>query len=603
MTIYTDGAVIRRGQTLEEFQTPLGDYLGAKFDQALDANPLNLATDNRELSQAQDNVVGDYADPLTGFALGELNVTPKPRITADEVRARSEEAGVKVDVPEGGLTSEALDILIARRKKQAAYNDAIERSPFGLRSFAGFGVQLGASLLDPLNIGLAFVPVVGQARYAGMIAKAGGAAGRAGVRVGIGAAEGAVGVAAFEPLAYTMHQSLQDDYSALDSLINIGFGSALGGGLHVVGGATKDAMLGRWWEPSIPPAPRIEETTVKLDGVDYTKYDAPTFQRMQELPASPDGIPAARFDPNSAAAVTEAVSPQTREAALRTAVAQAIDGRSVDIDPIIRADSKSDAPALTSKSSTLLREWIYKTLQPNALRGKNANKDAINRIERRAAGIDDGSPARKGNEIYDYELRDVRLSQLIPTQFGEDALNDSSRYTADSIRSAKSIDEIRAEDVLPILLSPDGRVLDGNHRFTAAKLNDEQTIPALVPVRKGTGKVSNIEQYLNPSKVSRDPVDIASAVKRQSSPDSVRVADPKASEAATERLATAPKSEALADAEAELARVMNNLNELYVPVEQADVMLRDLKPYDDAIKSSEELGRAARAAAICDLRA
>lgn len=257
MTIYTDGAVIRRGQTLEEFQTPLGDYLGAKFDQALD-NPLNLATDNRALSQAQDNVVGDYADPLTGFALGELKVTPKPRITADEVRARSEEAGVKVDVPEGGLTSEALDILIARRKRQQVQNDAINRSETGARSFAGFGVQLGASLLDPLNIGLAFVPVVGQARYAGMIAKAGGAAGRAGVRVGVGAAEGAAGVAAFEPFAFAMHKSLQDDYSALDSLINIGFGSALGGGLHVVGGAAKDAFLGQWWKPNIPPAPLPE---------------------------------------------------------------------------------------------------------------------------------------------------------------------------------------------------------------------------------------------------------------------------------------------------------------------------------------------------------
>lgn len=590
MPIYTDGPIIRQNQTLEEFETPLGDYLGAKFEQALDFNPLNLAADARRFREAQDNVVGNYADPFTGFALGELKVQPKPRISADEIKLKSEQAGVQIDIPAEGLTAEATDILIERRRRQMIQNDAINRSPDGARSFAGFGVQLGASLLDPLNIGLAFVPVVGQARYVGMLAKAGSATGRAGVRVGIGAAEGAAGVAAFEPFAYKMHQSLQDDYSALDSLINIGFGSALGGGLHVVGGATKDAMLGRWWEPSIPPAPKIEETTVKLDGVDYTKYDAPTFQRMQELPAAADGIPAARFDPNSAAAVTEAVSPQTREAALRTAVAQAIDGRAVDIEPVIRADASSNARQIDLPA---FKQWFAESKvvdeagEPIVVyHGTTKNFDTF------SPESHFGTKAQ-ANSILSYNQRIAEGSQsVVPAYL--------------SIKKPKRLEDAQGVDWSAEVAKAKAEGYDGIVYQNWGEFDpDVNGMPrdsyvAFEPTQIKSA-IGNSGAFDPNSGSLTDQ--IQSSMKRQTSPESVRVADPKASEAATERLATAPKSESLADAEAELARVMTDLQELYVPVEQADVMLRDLKPFDDAIKSSEELGRAARAAAICDLRA
>ena len=42
-------------------------------------------------------------------------------------------------------------------------------------------------LLDPLNIASAFVPVVGEARYANLLARAASPLGRAGVRAGVGA--------------------------------------------------------------------------------------------------------------------------------------------------------------------------------------------------------------------------------------------------------------------------------------------------------------------------------------------------------------------------------------------------------------------------------
>ncbi len=258
MAILTDGVVKRSNQTLEEFEPSFSEYLGAKWDEATDFNPLSVIDDAQELNRAQYDI--QNVSPAASFGGVDLQSTPRPRLSKDEILAKSQAAGVELEIPEDGLSVEATDFLIDRRVRQRKYQDVINRSEFGSRSAAGFGVQIAASFLDPLNIGLAFVPVIGPARYEMLLAKQSGALGRAGIRAGIGAAEGAAGVAVFEPLNISYHQKLQDDYSALDSLINIGFGSAFGGGLHVAGGAIKDAYLGKWWEPAINPAPSKEVT-------------------------------------------------------------------------------------------------------------------------------------------------------------------------------------------------------------------------------------------------------------------------------------------------------------------------------------------------------
>ncbi|WP_435310639.1 hypothetical protein [Primorskyibacter sedentarius] len=94
-------------------------------------------------------------------------------------------------------------------------------------------------------------------------------------RFGRGAIEGAAGAALVEPVVLAAARQEQADYDMTDSLINVAFGSVFGGGLHVAGGAIGD-------------------------------YLART-------------------------------RPVVREQALRTAVAQAVDGRPVDVDPILRA--------------------------------------------------------------------------------------------------------------------------------------------------------------------------------------------------------------------------------------------------------------------------
>lgn len=554
MPINAGNVVIQQGDVLEDFQTPLSDYLGAKFGEAWDSNPVSMGLDYKDFKVA--------------------NMAAAPRLPRPDIEKRAKEAGVKIEIPEEGLSEQATTLLINRRKTQMAREDAINRSPGGARSVAGFGVSLGASLLDPLNIGAAFVPVVGEARYASMIAKAASPLARIGVRAGVGALEGGVGIAAFEPFNYGMHQTLQDDYSAMDSIVNIGFGSLLGGGLHVVGGAFKDHVLGKWWEPDIP-SPRPEEPHL-TNALETPNPHLSELTPHTEAINAPEPIvrePA----PNSAEAMATRVSPQTREAAMRTAVGQLMDGRTVDVEPVVMADPVAqELRNLSPQQIMHINEFgtndpfIYhlsssKDVQSFADNGINPSKEGMGGPGVYMANTPDATQYH--TMLDEGTLFRVNKSEMIE-RFGKYQDGGKLEYDPSS-----------------------GEILLGG---------DTKVPPDLIEV-----KINGEWKHLIPrqERANVEPsYDLQSSVERQTSVESVRVADPEASAAATERLKAAPKSENLKDAEAELERVMTDLQERFVPVEDAAQIFAELKPYDDAIKASEELSRAARAAAICDLR-
>ena len=100
------------------------------------------------------------------------------------------------------------------------------------------------------NIGASFVPIYGQLRFARSIAKAKsmGVKRRQGftrARATRGVVEGAVGATLVEPIVYGVAQKVQADYGLADSLLNITFGTILGGGLHVGAGKLRDINTAR----------------------------------------------------------------------------------------------------------------------------------------------------------------------------------------------------------------------------------------------------------------------------------------------------------------------------------------------------------------------
>lgn len=114
-------------------------------------------------------------------------------------------------------------------------------TPGVLPTAARLGVGFLVQAVDPLNVASAFIPVLGEARFARL-------AGKIGVtpaRLTRGGLEGAVGAAVVEPLVYLQAQSEMADYDAYDSLLNIAFGTALGGGLHAGFGKVSDWIRGQ----------------------------------------------------------------------------------------------------------------------------------------------------------------------------------------------------------------------------------------------------------------------------------------------------------------------------------------------------------------------
>lgn len=244
MTLFLDGGPpVRTNPVLEEFDTPFESYVRARAEDQYMNNFMQTGTFANELARDKAIQPGDVTVLQPQGEFGGVEEVPAPaRLDAATAQARLKEADVKFTVPETGMSEQVLNDLIERKRRQKVLEDSINRHPVGAGSLVGVGAMLAAGILDPFNVAAGFVPVVGETRYAAMLAGASGGLGRAVVRAGVGAAEGGVGMTALEvPYAASRH-ALQDDYTMADSLVNIAFGSALGGGLHVAGGALGDLL-------------------------------------------------------------------------------------------------------------------------------------------------------------------------------------------------------------------------------------------------------------------------------------------------------------------------------------------------------------------------
>ena len=241
MAIFTDGLPIRRNTTLDEYSAGLGESLAQVGREALIRSPLLSITRAGELSAAMEPERAPEDITPEDAMFGVQPTGPKVRVDALTARERVKELNLKLEIPDDGINEEALNILIERKQDEVRRNDIIERGPQGfLPGVAKFGTAFAASVLDPINVATAFVPVVGQARYAQLLARSGTTGARVLPRLAVGAAEGLAGAALVEPIIYASAKYEQADYGMLDSTLNIAFGAVFGGGLHVIGGTGAD---------------------------------------------------------------------------------------------------------------------------------------------------------------------------------------------------------------------------------------------------------------------------------------------------------------------------------------------------------------------------
>ena len=121
-------------------------------------------------------------------------------------------------------------------------------------------------------------------------------------------------------------------------------------------------------------------------------------------------------------------------------------------------------------------EQVWKTRLSDEQRNQ-----AVKQVELSAQrfGYPTGTPTK---------LETIPLAKLKPTQEGDDRINSSSEASAREIKIAAERDSerLRKMDVWPILVDgPSGKILDGNHRFSAAETLGDSHILALTLWPKG----------------------------------------------------------------------------------------------------------------------
>lgn len=270
------------------------DVLGATLDETMYYNPVNA--------------LGRIADQKLGRGRQGRNLTREEYLESEYYREG-------MTVGEDGITEGLASLLADRHDERSAFQTTLSRSRggFGLGA-AQFGVALAGSVIDPLNVASAFIPSVAVARGATMAAKirpAGAARAvrqrldgkTSGSRFATGTIDGAIGAAVVEPLVIgAAALEGDDDYTLMDSFLNVALGSALGGGLHWGAGKISD-RINKLPAPTRDQAQRASigqlaldkevEVTKLIDNVEKTNVAKVEEQAGKKIVYDSDGQPKA----------------------------------------------------------------------------------------------------------------------------------------------------------------------------------------------------------------------------------------------------------------------------------------------------------------------
>jgi hypothetical protein len=564
-----------------------GGVFGAAFEEAFTTNPSTALYRMEDLTQEQEGravVMG----PESYFAPNQARLEPdSPLMSAQDARDKIDSLGLKLTVPDQGIRTGALDVLIKRQQEQLARQQVLARagSSFGTQLSAG----LAASILDPINIASAFVPVVGEARYAAMLGRAATPLARAGVRAGVGAVEGAVGAAIIEPLPLLAARQDQTDYDLSDSLANIAFGAALGGGLHTIGGAVSDRLRRNIaTETDIPPgglgAGQVAEP---IESISARSPSLATFDRAFDA------------DPIAALKGTLARQLQDDQASLLTsAQARAVD----EILPTLTgqrignvADLKAqrigiDARLLGLDDTFKTRAKEFQGQGMSRKKAESAARRAIaverDQLEAQATGIDATVDLNRQGELNKADLKSLergvvpeRLKPMIDARVAQIMEGYQQRPLGPAIQTARekaeTADWTVRESALKTAVSQavTGRDIDVQHIFDLE--DPSKAMMASESIRKGAPR--SPDQIANNDSLRADDI-----VKSQKDDLDQAQADFDEEEAlSTEMLKQLPEADRAAVEKAASAEI------------EASTL---------QAQKAEQYAKAYNAAAICDLR-
>jgi hypothetical protein len=578
MTLFTEGLVVRRDRNLlDDVVTGQFDAAEAAWDQQAFDNPVAAARRLAQLDEAEQGRVARPAMTARGYTSPAVRAEPEtPLLTAEQARARIKEEGLDLTVDDAGIRAGALDILIERKREETKRKFILDNAPAStvpIQLLAGFA----ASVLDPINVASAFVPIVGEARYASMLARAGqSVAARAAVRAQVGAIEGAVGAAMLEPLILYASARDQADYDLTNSLLNVAFGSALGGGLHSAGGLIGDLRRGNLLEavraeapeitPSISATPRAaaQEFALRVD-------ENPMLALRDSLER---GIAADRIR------LAEDAGRQAREALIpeiRAELSEVAAGRLPNVRDIRTEQAAVQRTLDTLDDTFKARAKEFQGQRMSRKQAERAARDAIaeerQRLNERKAELESATDVNRQAEIARGELNALQRGE-IPQRYQE-------RIDAETNRIASGFDLRQT----------------ARSKAEAAPWQVRETALRAAVAQSVTGRPVNVEAIFDLS----DPAKRAAALQRIKEPVET-VADPEGEIAgyAADETAKMLDGTDLPGAQKMLE------DELALTEEIAAQAGLDVAPYlRDAnvlAADAETYAAAYRAAALCQLR-
>ena len=327
----------------DQYKTTFGQALGATYEETINFNPAVRAYSSYQIATAKNESANSGAE----------------KINKNELNKEYAELGLYFDNDE---YQSVVDIMVDQKKEERERQSILERGPQGSWNpfSSGFyvgasklAVGIGASFLDPINIGASFIPVFGQARFAALAARTTLTKART-IR---GAVEGSFGAAVVEPIVYSSAKQVQADYGIVDSFMNIGFGTILGTGLHVGAGKLKDIRTAR-------------------------KFQEQLIKNKKDLDAGTGGEPELNlykqyYPENSDIMMKlEKTDPRTRELLLKKAIGDVMQDNPVDVTGVANADAtlrsgKAESPTTKIEGT--------KKLTTDEIELQNFNKKIINK--------------------------------------------------------------------------------------------------------------------------------------------------------------------------------------------------------------------------------
>lgn len=387
-----------RGVGIDEYRAGMGEYLSAVASDAWANGP--LASAGRIVQVATENT--DAVDR------GE------PMLSPQEATERGQQLGLRFEEP---ISQGAFNVLADEKRRQVAAETTFRRARlengYGtLHWLLGGGTEFLTQAVDPLNVASAFVPVVGEARFALMAERMGPLF----ASVARGAIEGAAGQALLEPIAAVNARQQGEDYSLLNTLIDVGFGSGLGVALHGAAygvGAGFRFIRDRFAvnETAAPPA-ALPHETVQPNPVSGERPNLSVEKVAEPPPRQP------------VAERMEELRPEVKDAAMRTAVAQLAQDKPVDIEPVLAADpawprvkaeieqaARAEIEQLQARSAAAWKDLLPSAEPPPEFQPSPAQLQLATRLSR---GWEPDVPLRTPQSLVDFVRKNGGLVQGTP---------------------------------------------------------------------------------------------------------------------------------------------------------------------------------------------